>query len=93
MSAEPQVLPVFPAAPVNAHLSTNTPFSSTPRSFQRQYKVLQQQIDNHKYTATILFFPPLVSGYSISCPMNFVKEMWMEKFASYFILLFYSEFL
>lgn len=56
MSAEPEMLPVFPAAAVHAHLSTNTPFSSTPGSFQRQYKALEQQIDNHKYTATIFFF-------------------------------------
>lgn len=70
MSAEPEMLPVFPAAPVHAHLSTNTPFSSTPRSFQRQYKALKRQINNHKYTATNLFFPPLLLGSSIGCVMN-----------------------
>lgn len=72
MSAEPEMLPAFPAAPVHAHLSTNTPFSSIPRSFQRQYKALKKQINNHKYTATI-FFSPLVLGSSISCLVNFVK--------------------
>lgn len=78
MSAEPEKLPAFPAAPVHAHLSTNTPFSSTPRSFQRQYKTLKKQINSYKYTAIFFFSSPLVLGSSNSCLMNFVKGTWRE---------------
>lgn len=60
LSPEPQMLPIFPAAAVHAHLSANpsTPFSSTPIYFQRQYKALEKQAYNHKCTATNHFFLP-----------------------------------
>lgn len=77
ISAEPEMLPAFPAAPVHARLSTNTPFFHLHQDPSRDSS---KHSKNRSIVINIqnFFFLPLVLGSSISCLMNFVKETWRE---------------